>query len=77
MGNKYFIMKTSTDIIEKVSALSLEEMEEVESVLKKIIIERRREEILKNHEEALKDYKEGKLFSSNNADELVKLLNNL
>ena len=70
-------MQTSIEIIEKVAELSLEEMEEVETALKKIIIERRRKEILKNHNEALKDYKDGKLFGSNNAEELIKRLNEL
>lgn len=71
---KTFPMPRFVDIVEDVTSLNVEEMEEIRDIISKILVEKRREEFLKNHEEALKDAREGKLFSSNNIEEIRKWL---
>ncbi len=67
-------MPTFADIVEEVTSLKVQEMEKIRDIISKILVEKRREEFLKNHFEALKDAQEGKLFSSNNFEEIKKHL---
>jgi len=54
-------MDSFMDIVEKVTALSLEEMQEVESILRQSIIEAKRQQVLQNKIESESLFKEGKL----------------
>ncbi len=67
-------MARFVDIVEQVTSLDVEEMQEIRDIISKVLVEKRREEILKNHFEALKDVEEGKLFSSDNPEEIKKRL---
>ncbi len=67
-------MPRFADIVEEVTSLKIEEMEEIRDIISKKLVEKRREEFLKNHMEALEDAREGKLFSSNNFEEIKKRL---
>ena len=62
------------DIVEDVTSLSIEEMEEIKRIIEKILIEKRRDEILANHQQAIKDARAGKLFSSDNINEIMDWL---
>ncbi len=68
-------MPTFADIVEEVTSLKVEEMEEIKNIISKILVEKKREQYLVQYKEALRDSKEGKLFSSNNIDEIGKWLN--
>ena len=68
-------MPRFADIVENVTSLSIEEMEEIRRIINGILIERRREHFLEVYKQALQDSKDGKLFSSNNFDEIAKWLN--
>ncbi len=68
-------MPTFADIVEEVTSLKVEEMEEIRNIISKILVEKKREQYLVQYKEALRDSKEGKLFSSNNIDEIGKWLN--
>ena len=72
--NKYLykkdLMKTLATILEEVKDLSLEEMEELQFVTEKYIIEKRRTDFHSSHKKSLKELKEGKLSFSSNIDEL-------
>jgi predicted transcriptional regulator len=68
-------MPTFADIVEEVTSLKVEEMEEIRNIISKILVEKKREKYLVQYKEALRDSKEGKLFSSNNIDEIGKWLN--
>ncbi len=70
-------MPRFVDIVEDVTSLNTEEMAEIRDIINKILIEKRREEFLKNHEEALRDAAEGKLFSSNSISDIKKRLDEL
>jgi len=58
-------MKSFATIVQDVHSLSLDKMDELDTLLEKFKIEKRREEIVKNHNQALKDNEEGKLKSYN------------
>lgn len=68
-------MPRFVDIVEDVTSLNTEEMAEIRDIINKILIEKRREEFLKNHEEALKDAAEGKLKFYDNPTDLINALN--
>lgn len=68
-------MPKFADIVEEVTSLNMEEMQEIRDIISKILIEKRREEILKNHGEALKDAQEGKLKFYDNSSDLLNALN--
>jgi predicted nucleic acid-binding protein len=68
-------MPKFADIVDEVTSLSLEEMEQVETILKKVIIEKRRQQILENTQEALKMKKEGKLKFYDNPKDFLNALN--
>ena len=57
--------QTFAQVVEEVKQLSPAEKQELQELLRNYMIEERRREILANGEDALKEYREGKLtFSS-------------
>jgi hypothetical protein len=68
-------MHTVAEIVEKVNALSLEEMEEIEIIIHKSILEKKAIEILSNQAESKELYKEGKLKFYDNSGDLLNALN--
>jgi hypothetical protein len=67
-------MEAVIEILNKMPDLSYSELEEVQSTVKKIMIEKRREEMRRNAEESKKLYAEGKLKSFTDPNELIKWL---
>lgn len=63
------------DIAENVTSLSLEEMQEMESILHQSIIEAKRKQILQQHQEIKGLYTEGKLRSYDSSSDLLNALN--
>ena len=63
------------DIVENVTSLSLEEMQEVEKILHHSIIETKRQQILQNQNESKELCKEGKLKFYDNSSDLLNALN--
>jgi hypothetical protein len=70
-------MKTFAEIVEHVKQLSPAEKEELHDFLQKYLIEERRNEILENAEAGLEEYRDGKLESFSNVDELHESLSRL
>jgi hypothetical protein len=68
-------MPKFADIVENVTSLSLSEMEEIKRIIEKVLIEKRREEILQSGEDAKKELKERKLKFSDSANDLMNTLN--
>ena len=68
-------MPTFSDIVDKATSLDIDEMQQLKEIISKVIIEKRREEILKNHEESKELYAAGKLKFYDNATELLNALN--
>lgn len=68
-------MTRFADIIEEVTALSLEEMEEVQRILQKAMAEKRRLQLFENQKVTSQQYKEGKLTFYDNATDLLNALN--
>lgn len=66
--------QTFAEIVEDVQQLSLAEKEELQELLRKYLIEERRSEIRENAEAGLKEYREGKLQSFTNIDEMMDSL---
>ena len=63
------------DIAENVTSLSLEEMQEMESILHQSIIEAKRKQILQQHQEIKALYTEGKLRFYDSSSDLLNALN--
>lgn len=63
------------DIVENVTSLSLEEMQEVEKILHQSIIETKRQQILQNQNESKVLYKGGNLKFYDNSSDLLNALN--
>ena len=63
------------DIVENVTSLSLEEMQEMESILHQSIIEAKRRQILQNQLESKSLYVEEKLRFYDNSSDLLNALN--
>lgn len=63
------------DIVENVTSLSLEEMEEVEKILHQSIIEAKRHQILQNKNESELLFSEKKLKFYDNSSDLLNALN--
>jgi len=55
MGAKF------ADIVDEVKRLDIESKEYLMDLIKKLLIEEKREEIMRNAEESLKEYEEGKI----------------
>lgn len=70
-------MPNFSDIVEEVTSLEAEQMEEIKDIISKVLIEKRRESFLKNHQEALQDAADGKLFDSDDPKEIALFLKNL
>ena len=68
-------MPAFSDIVDKATSLDIDEMEELKEIISKVIIERRREEILNNHEESKKLYSVCKLKFYDNATDILNALN--
>jgi hypothetical protein len=66
--------QTFAEIVDDVQQLSLAEKEELQELLRKYLIEERRSEIRENAEAGLKEYREGKLQSFTNIDEMMDSL---
>ncbi len=67
-------MSVFPDLLENISQLSKEELFEVKNAAQRRWVELRREEFMKNAEEVNRLAKEGKLYSSNNIEEIMKWL---
>ena len=70
-------MPNFSEIVEEVISLEAEQMEEIKDIISKVLVEKKRESFLKNHEEALKDAAEGKLVSTDNPDVIAQFLKKL
>jgi hypothetical protein len=66
--------QTFAEVVEDVKQLSPAEKEELQELLKKYLIEERRREIRENGESGLKEFREGKLTSFSDVDELMDSL---
>ncbi|MEO7766020.1 MAG: hypothetical protein ABIS01_01295 [Ferruginibacter sp.] len=63
------------DIVESVTSLSLEEMQEVENILHHSIIETKRQQILQNQIESKSLYIDGKLKFYDSSSDFLHALN--
>ena len=70
-------MNTFANIVEEIQNLSTDEIHEIHVITEKYLIERRRDEFLKNHEESMNEFLEGKMKFTSNVDELMAKLENL
>ena len=68
-------MPKFADIVEEVTSLNMEEMQEIRDIITKILAEKRREEFLKNKSESEQLYNEGKLKFYDNSSDLLNTLN--
>ena len=68
-------MRRFADIVEEVKSLSDEEKVELSEILDHIRIEKRREEILRNHQLGLEELKAGKLKFYDKAEDVLNALN--
>ena len=68
-------MRRFADIVEEVKSLSDEEKVELSEILDHIRIEKRREEILRNHQLSLEELKTGKLKFYDKAEDVLNALN--
>ena len=68
-------MPTFADIVEKVTSLEMEEMEEIRNIISKTLVEKKRQLYFEQYQQALADSNEGKLFSSLNLEEISTWLN--
>lgn len=62
---------TFAELVEAVRERPREELEEVRSIIDRLIIEARREEILENARESYREHQEGRLKSSSDVNELM------
>ena len=67
-------MQTIADIVKRINALTLEEMEEIINIISKILVEKKRQLYFEQYQQALADSNEGKLFSSSNFEEISSWL---
>ena len=65
---------TFYQVVEEVKKLSPEEIEELQVLLQKYLIEKRRDEILKSYEKSKMEDSQGKLVYHDNIDDLMKEL---
>ena len=66
--------QTFAQVVEDVKQLSPAEKQELQELLRKYVIEERRREILENGEDALKEYREGRLTFSSDIETLKEQL---
>lgn len=65
---------TFDHVVDIVQKLSLDEKEEVKSILERSIIEQRREAIYRNHLRSMKELKQGKIKFTRNLNELKRMM---
>ncbi len=63
-----------SEVVEAIKTLSLEEKEEIQTLLAQYLREEKREEIYQNYIEAKQQEKEGKLYFTSDIDELMESL---
>lgn len=68
-------MPRFADIVDEVTSLSINEMEEIKRIIEKILVEKKREEIFKNGKETKEESKEGKLKFYDTTNDLMNSLN--
>lgn len=68
-------MKKFADIVEQVKELSIEEKEDLHSILDRILADERRKEMLTHHRETMDELKAGKLKFYSTPEDLLKTLN--
>ena len=68
---------TFADIVEGIKPLSIQEKHELLDLIKKYLIEERREEMLENSIQSMTELKEGKLEFSEDLDDLKRTLSNV
>ncbi len=66
--------KKFSDLVEEIKLLDKEEKEELKNLLEKYIIEERREKILENYKDSLKEVEKGELKFSKDISSLKKEL---
>ena len=66
--------QTFAQVVEEVKQLSPAEKQELQELLRNYMIEERRREILANGEDALKEYREGRLTFSSDIETLKEQL---
>ena len=66
--------QTFAQVVEEVKELSPAEKQELQELLRNYMIEERRREILANGEDALKEYREGRLTFSSDIETLKEQL---
>ncbi len=66
--------KKFSDLVEEIKLLDKEEKEELKNLLEKYIIEERREKILENYKDSLKEVEKGELNFSKDIGSLKKEL---
>lgn len=67
-------MGAVTDLLNKIPELSYSELETINETIKKIMIEKRRDEIKRNADESLQLYKEGKLKGFSDPQKMTEWL---
>lgn len=65
---------TFNTLVEEIKKLPFEEKEELKFLIEKYLIEGRRDEIFKNHQDSIKEFKEEKLEFSNDIKKLKEIL---
>lgn len=68
-------MKNFAHLVEEVKNLSSEEKEDLRLMLEKILAEERRKEISANHEQSMKEVKEGKIKFYDTPNDALNMLN--
>jgi phosphopantothenate synthetase len=71
-GNQ--MSQTFAEVVENVKQLSPAEKEELQELLRKYLIEERREEILQNYQASLGELRKGKIAFSSGVDDLKEQL---
>jgi len=70
-------MSNFSDVVEEVKKFDYESLMELNFITKKYIEDLERERLLKSHQEAVKEYQDGKLKFTSDFNELKKMLDEL
>lgn len=62
------------ELVEDIRSLTTEEKEEIKFLVERYLIEERREDIYKNYQDSIKEFKKGKLVFSDKIDELKTMI---
>ena len=68
-------MPTFSDIVDEATSLDIEQMEELKEIIAKVLIEKKREEIVLNQKESTELYLAGKLKFYDNSTDVINALN--